>query len=351
MNRLLRNTSIAVALAGATIVPVISTPSANAGTTADRSENPVSLAVFGDVPYGTDQEAAFGDLIDAINSDPKVRVGVHVGDIKSGSTTCSDERFAAVYDAFEQLEDPLVYTPGDNEWADCHRTAAGAYNPLERLDALRELFFPEPGSVLGRRPMRVDYQPEFVENVRWIESRTAFATLHVIGSSNGLSPWSGIGFNEPTPEQSAEVAARKDAALAWIDETFDAAEAANLQGVVLFMQADTFPPSSAEAAFVERISTRTAAFDGEVLLLQGDSHVYRVDNPLGLENFTRIVVHGEDLPFEYLRLTIDPDDPELFSWDRVATVGSSTGGPATSKDVGAAASRAAGDRRPNQSRA
>jgi hypothetical protein len=317
MNRLLRNTSVAVALASAAILPATSPASAGAGSTIDESAKLMTLAVFGDVPYGAAQEAAFGDLIEAINADPKVRVDVHVGDIKSGSTTCTDERFFAVRDAFEQLEDPLVYTPGDNEWTDCHRPAAGMYNPLERLDMIRSLFFAEPGSVLGRQPMHVDYDPAFVENVRWIESRVAFATLHVIGSDNGLSPWTGLGNSAPTTEQAAEVAARTDAALRWIDATFDAAEAQGLQGVVLAMQADTFPASGAQASIVARIAARTAAFDGKVLLLQGDSHTFKVDNPLGLDNFTRIVVHGETLPFEYLRLTIDPRDPNLFSWERV----------------------------------
>ena len=46
--------------------------------------------------------------------------------------------------------------------------------------------------------------------------------------------------------------------------------------------------------------------------------LFRADDPLNLPNFTRIVVHGETLPFEYLRLTIDRRDPELFSWERVA---------------------------------
>ena len=54
-----------------------------------------TIAVIGDVPYGTDQEAAFGSLITAINDDPKVRDVVHVGDIKSGSVECTDARFAA----------------------------------------------------------------------------------------------------------------------------------------------------------------------------------------------------------------------------------------------------------------
>jgi len=42
-----------------------------------------------------------------------------------------------------------------------------------------------------------------------------------------------------------------------------------------------------------------------------------VDDPLALDNFTRIVVHGETLPFEYLRLRVDPRRDHLFTWDRV----------------------------------
>jgi hypothetical protein len=313
-------------LFAATIITVAMAPvavSAGSGNTSDGSAKPLTLAVIGDVPYGTVQEETFSSLIAAVNADPKVRIVAHVGDIKSGSTTCTDERFASVATAFATFEDPLIYTPGDNEWTDCHRTNNGAYNPLERLAAVRQLFFSEPGTALGRHPMSVDYEPSLVENVRWIESQVAFATLHVIGSNNGLAPWTGLGDAAPTPEQSAEVESRIDATIAWIDSTFDAAEADDLSGVVLFMQADTWNPSpaSAQQAIVDRIAERTAAFSGKVLLVQGDSHVYTVDNPLGLENFTRIVVHGETLPFEYLRLTIDPGDEHLFEWSRVAVAG------------------------------
>src|SRR5690606_28428723 len=134
------------------------------------------------------------------------------------------------------------------------------------------------------------------------------ATLHVVGSDNGMAPWSGLGLTSPTPEQQSEVETRTAAALDWIDGTFDLAEAHRSRGVVLTMQADTWSPtpSPAQQAVVDRIATRTAEFDGEVLLLQGDSHDYVVDNPLGLDNFTRIVVHGATLPYEYLRLTVDP---------------------------------------------
>jgi hypothetical protein len=73
-------------------------------------------------------------------------------------------------------------------------------------------------------------------------------------------------------------------------------------------------------------------------MFNGDSHVYRSDNPLSaadplnymhpgydVANFHRIVVHGSTLPLEWLRLTVDPganapqgaDAFGPFSWTRV----------------------------------
>jgi hypothetical protein len=311
-----RFTRIASAVVAVLALVAVAPAPVSGGKPDNRSAKRITIAVIGDVPYGEEQEATIGDLVAAVNRDRKVRLAIHVGDTKNGSTPCTDERLLAVRDAFETLKHPLVYTPGDNEWTDCHRPAAGSYNPLERLDKVRELYFPEPGMTLGRRAMTVTAEPTLMENVRWTRSRVVFASLHVVGSNNGLAPWTGN--TEPTPEQAAEVEARVAATLEWVDETFDAAESQDLEGVVLAMQADTFPtPGSGQQAIVDRIAARTAAFDGPVLLLQGDSHVFRADHPLPLDNLTRIVVHGETLPFEYLRLTIDPRDPDVFSWERV----------------------------------
>ncbi|HEU5084703.1 MAG TPA: metallophosphoesterase, partial [Acidimicrobiales bacterium] len=129
------NRTAALALAGALALAAPALPAgASGGTAVDRSAKPLTLAVIGDTPYGAEQEATFDRLVDAIDDDPKVRVVTHVGDIKSGGTACTDERFAAVADGFAAFDDPVVYTPGDNEWTDCHRPAAGGYDPLERLD-------------------------------------------------------------------------------------------------------------------------------------------------------------------------------------------------------------------------
>ena len=212
---------IARSVVAAVVTLGVAVPAATTAA-ADRSANEITMAVIGDVPYGADQEATFGSLIDAVNDDPKVRTVVHVGDIKNGSTPCTDERFLAVRAAFDMFKDPVVYTPGDNEWTDCHRPAAGGYNPLERLATLRTMFFAEPGRTLGRRTDTVVAQPGYPENVRWTKSRVTFATLHVVGSDNGLAPWTGN--LAPTPAQAAEVAARIAATVAWVDESFDEAE-------------------------------------------------------------------------------------------------------------------------------
>ncbi|MGW0200635.1 hypothetical protein [Nonomuraea sp. NPDC003201] len=60
---------------------------------------------------------------------------------------------------FGTFDDPFVLTPGDNEWTDCHRTAAGGYVPTERLDAVRTFFYPKAGHTLGRNSTGVRTQP------------------------------------------------------------------------------------------------------------------------------------------------------------------------------------------------
>src|ERR671919_2379805 len=57
---------------------------------------------------------------------------------------CDDPVYQHEFARMESFQDALIYTPGDNEWTDCHRPAAGAYDPLERLGFLRSVFFSEP---------------------------------------------------------------------------------------------------------------------------------------------------------------------------------------------------------------
>jgi hypothetical protein len=284
------------------------------------SSNAYTVAVIGDTPYGPAQLEAFPQLVTRVNRDPKVDLVLHVGDIKNGSTRCDDGYFDRIAGYFDTFKDPLVYTPGDNEWTDCHRANNGGYLPTERLNAVRDTFFPAPGTTIGGGKLRVAAQDGFPENTLFSRSQVVFAALHVVGSDNGLAPWfGGKETAEQTEQRLAEVAAREAAALEWIDAAFDRAEAEEAEGVLLAMQADTEQGGgqSGFTAIRDRIAARAAEFGRPVLLLQGDSHDYLVDKPFAQAPLlTRVVVEGETID-EYLRLTVDPKTDAVFSWTRV----------------------------------
>lgn len=301
----------------------------------DDSEPGIAYAIIGDTPYGAAQLAAFPRLVSDINNDPDVRLTLHLGDIKDGASVCSDAYFDQMRANFDSFHDPLVVTPGDNEWTDCHRPAAGGYIPTERLARFRSVFYPQPSKSLGERHKSVKTQAEmpgfeaFVENRLWISQGVVFATVHVVGSNNDLVPWFGTA---ETPEQRnerlAEYASRRDAALAWLDRTFALAAEEDARGVVVAMQANMwFNTALGFSEIVQRLADRASAFGKPVLLLEGDSHRYTVDRPLATgsalhgvttaaPNLTRIVVEGETIG-EWLKLRIDPHAAELFSWARM----------------------------------
>lgn len=307
----------------------------------DASRTPVELAVIGDTPYGAGQIADFPAFIASIGAAPNVREIVHLGDIKNGSSRCDTSYFQFVLDNFNASALPLVYTPGDNEWTDCHRANNGAYDPLERLATLRSMFFATPGLSLGATPRPVESQSfyagyeTFAENQLWVEAGAVFAAVHVVGSNNSLLPWyaddtTGTKLDDP-PRREAEERARNLANLAWLDHAFAVAAEQNAIGVVLLMQADMWDgsPSNGFDATVQKIASLSVAFGKPVLLVEGDSHVFETDNPLAagdalhgvstpVPNLTRVVVQGSTTAplSEWLRLRVDPNQAQPFSWVR-----------------------------------
>ena len=350
-----------------------------------HSANPLTLAVYGDAPYGTTptdtaEFQATPAFIAAVNADPAVDLVVHVGDIHSGKQYCTEAYDRAIADLWRSFKDPLVYTPGDNEWTDCHKVAegGGSWNaalshvvyvrdgngervdfaggdPLDNLDLVRDVFFAEPGVTLGGRKKQVLSQAQyfdpahpadgaFLENVIWVQSKVLFVAINLPGGSNNDQD---VWYGAPTTSarQADEVATRTGATLRWLDQAFALAQAdADLRGVVIIGQADMWDAEKGAAhqagfePIVQAIAQHTAAFGKPVLMLNGDSHEYRSDNPLAVGdalhymhpaydvgNFHRIVVHGSTFPLEYLRLTIDPRADAAngasafgpFRWERV----------------------------------
>lgn len=271
-----------------------------------HAQKPFSFVALGDLPYGSAENAyrPYRALIDRINL-LEPAFSVHVGDIKSGSTLCSDEEFANQKSHFQRFAGAVVYTPGDNEWTDCHRANNGSYYPLERLQAIRDVFF-VPNFSLGIKPLRVQSQahvmPQFgkyVENLRWQHQKILFVTLHMVGSNNNLE-----GRNLAA---AAEFFERDEANVAWIKAGFELARQADLDAIVFAFQADVleqrtqwedFPSwSGFRRSMAETLMPLADRWSKPVLVIHGDSHHFKIDQPFQLNrkplrNLTRLIVPG-----------------------------------------------------------
>ena len=251
-----------------------------------------TFAAFGDTPYTDEEESRFPGMIAEINRE-KLAFVIHVGDFKSGWSPCTDALFLQRREQFALFHHALIYTPGDNEWTDCWQApfaADATRDPLERLQKLRYLFFAD-NHTLGQNKLALTRQSaSYPEHARWEHEGIVFATLNVPGGGN----------NKRMPE---EFVARNQATQAWVSAIFGHARAEGRRAVVLAMQANPFGgdgrAGASYAGLMHTLTRETLNFKGEVLLIHGDTHRFRMDQPLYdapskrfVRNFTRLEVFG-----------------------------------------------------------
>jgi hypothetical protein len=176
-----------------------------------------------------------------------------------------------------------------------------------------------------------------VENRRWTVGRVTYVTLNVQGSCNNLCD------TAPDP---AEWAARNQANIAWLQETFDDAKARRSAGVMIIAQANPGwdltdgtraplrdPKTLAETdglpdgyqEYLVALRAEVITFGRPVAYVHGDSHYFRVDKPLldaqgrRLENFTRVETFGDNQgngnnDVHWLKVLVDPRSREVFAY-------------------------------------
>ena len=291
-----------------------------------------TFALIGDLGYVPSEEPLLENVLTELSKDTALSFVVHVGDLSSPRYGCTDDMQARRLAQFNALPHPLIYTPGDNEWTDCHEgpNVAGL-DPLERLTKLRTVFFRGEQS-LGKRTMPLLRQSQdrdfakYSENARWDVGGVTFVTLHVTGSNNGLGR---------SPEGDAEFAERNKANTTWLQQGFAHAKADNSRAVMVLQQANMFPempPFSGKpgspSGFADLrmlLEQEATAFQRPVVLVNGDSHYFRIDNPFrknaspgqrpppSLENFLRVETFGTP-NHHWLHVTVDPNDPNVFAF-------------------------------------
>ncbi len=308
-----------------------------------------TIGLFGDLPYGALGRNQYPALLADINAH-HVAFSVYDGDLKAGGDgPCLDSLYDTALANFNTLARPLVWVPGDNDWTDCWgRYGASSmpfFDPIERLDHERELFTATDQS-LGRKTLTLHRQSDegglyalYSENVRWKVGDVVYLGLNVQGSNDNY-PYMDTDLETPgAPDrgdverqrQRDEQTARKAANVHWLDEGFAYATQVRAKGVMIVWQADpnfnneqhqTNPHEwDAYPPYVDKLRSLTEAFPGQVVLVHGDSHYFKVDKPLNrstgggvLTNFTRVETFGARNT-HWVVATVDPSDPNVFTFE------------------------------------
>ncbi len=302
---------------------------------------PFTMGLWGDMPYAKADDAPhIPALIEDMNASD-IAFSIYDGDIKDGSSECT----AAIYDdaiaMFNSLKKPVIYVPGDNEWTDCHRLNNGGHDNLERLAHLRATMFATP-ETFGQEKMAVTHQGEpgqkFAENVMFSHQGAMFLGLNVPGSNNNKvnDDESCTKKSARTLEQcaadNAEFAERDAANIEFMKAAFAKAKETGDKGVMIVIQGDPgfdvpeteevdesrLPGKEGYAAFLDALMAETSAYDGQVVLVHGDTHYFKIDKPLPdafhmLANLTRVQTFGSP-NIHWLKVTVDAASRDVFTF-------------------------------------
>jgi len=335
------------ALAAAAILATFLTAHAMGKDDDDNGPHSYTIGLFGDMPYNAMGKAQYPALLADINAH-HVEFSVFDGDLKAGGDgPCTEDLYTTALANFNKLERPLIFVPGDNDWTDCWgRYGAGTkpfFDPLDRLALERSMFFSTDRS-LGQKTLKLTRESAegglyaiYSENVRWTVGQVVYLGLNVQGSNDNYpyhdtdvegGPTVPIRSDAEIQRQRDEQAARKAADFHWLDEGFAYAKHIGAKGVMIIWQADpnfnneqhqtndhewdAYPP------YVDKLRAVTEAFDGQVALVHGDSHYFKVDKPINrssgggvLTNFTRVETFGARNT-HWVSATIEPNDPNVF---------------------------------------
>lgn len=319
---------------------VVATGLVGCATTEAPSSGVYSFGLWGDMPYKkAGDDAKLPAVLDSINRSD-IAFSLYDGDIKDGSSKCTNGIYTDALAMFNSMRQPVVYVPGDNEWTDCHRTNNGGFDGLERLAHLRKVMYPTLNS-LGQTTMPLEHQgkaagDKYIENVRFERAGVVFVGLNVPGSNNNLvmSAKECSDKSARTPAQcdasNAEYLERDAANTAWLAQSFKVAKDKGAKGVVLVIQADPgfdvpetenldesqLPRFSGYRNFMAAVIQHTEGFAGQVLLVHGDTHFFKLDKPLYspsklLPNLTRLQTFGSP-SLHWIKVTVDTRTEQVF---------------------------------------
>ncbi|OUL94170.1 hypothetical protein [Paraburkholderia hospita] len=288
-----------------------------------------AFAVIGGTLQSSADEALTQRLIDAIGRDPDVSFIVYDGNLKSSKEACRDALFETRHTLLETSKPALVFIPGQHDWTDCGTAEAGSYDPVERLDLLRQTLFADASS-MGQNPIPLARESEvsrfrpYRENVRWLVGDTVFVGLNVPGPNNHFLYAGG---------RNGEFEDRVIANAFWLDHAAEYAKRRGARAIVVLVQGD-FDPERYERPerfawlrfghrskrdgfmeFKRSLVKLAETFRGPVVVIHQDddrSHTgFMIDQPLRndkgdlVTNLTRIAFAPRSPQNQWIQVDVD----------------------------------------------
>ncbi len=317
--------------AGAAVIALPGLSGGARGADAPRPAVPsgggaLSFTVIGDTPYSPLEAQSLQRVL--AQQDDSVDFVFHLGDIKSGWETCSDELITQRHALLAASRRPLIYVPGDNEWTDCSRLVAGSHDPLNRLALLRRLFHAAEGPPSPRfggfvRQSTLQPMRPFPEHLRWVTEDVVFVSVNLPGSRDG---------RDDAPALIEARAQRQSATRAWIEQAVATVHDRRARALVIASHANPgFPrdrsgrlpvpaddEQDAYAWWRGLLREVAARVDVPILLLHGDTHSFKLDRPLldargqPVRHFTRLECFGTPMASSWARVTVMPGRPTRF---------------------------------------
>ncbi len=193
---------------------------------------PITFSVIADIPYSSSAESLFLGYVDDHNLFSPSEFFVHVGDIKSGTTSCVESRYSTTWDVLTQLTVPTFILPGDNEWNDCS-------NPDSAWQLWESYFTDFEQPYCGTPP--VEAQAVRHENFAFVSKGVLFVGLNVVGGA---------------VHDSDEWATRLQQDADWVDLQFTQ-KVGQARAAVVFGHAG---PDSDRTIFFDQFEASSAAF-------------------------------------------------------------------------------------------
>ncbi|NIE63886.1 hypothetical protein [Burkholderia sp. Ax-1719] len=328
MTAVLRVLASLVALCAMATSSVAFAASAKAAQPAQTPAWRYAFAVVANVVTEPGDETTLQRLIDAIGRDPQISFLVYDGNLKGPRESCVDHLYERRRDLLEASRAPVVYVPGQRDWVTCGTSGTGGYDPVERLDFLRQNFYSD-ANALGETPLALTRESEvsrfrpYRENVRWQVGDTVFVTLNVPNGNNHFLNAGG---------RNGEFEDRVIANGFWLEHAAEFARRRNARAIVIFMQADALldrddrsdrfawlrfhrAPRDGYAELRRSLVKLADSFRGPIIVVHPDEarlpRGFTIDQPLRNEkgiriaNVTRVAFSLRDPLTQWLQIDAD----------------------------------------------